>query len=225
MYCVIAMASPFEFTYCKRKHPLLFETLEKANTGLARLQNYVPLYSRFFSLSESNHNSIGLNHQRHVRSVTTGPNKNTVIGGLETDAPNVSSTILAFIKYSPLLDPIKYMSGKYDMQSPDLLVLPSFAPTETPKSMHQTKMRDVNNSSYVDAFFTYLTSQVLHAHGFLHGLDFYGSYLATQDEFTVNVYDELEYFNTCDFFLKHRDKLFRVDSIVPLGAMTNFLEL
>jgi hypothetical protein len=80
--------------------------------------------------------------------------------------------------------------------------------------MHQTKMRDVNNSSYVDAFFTYLTSQVLHEHGFLHGLDFYGSYLAVQDEFTVNVYDELEYFNTCDFFLKHNNKLFRVDSDV-----------
>jgi hypothetical protein len=102
------------------------------------------------------------------------------------------------------------MSGKYDMQSPDLLELPSF--TEAPTSVHQTKMRDVNNSSYVDAFFTYLTSQVLYEHGFLHGLDFYGSYLAVQDEFTVNVYDELEYFNTCDFFLKNNNKLFRVDS-------------
>jgi hypothetical protein len=204
------MTSPFEFTYCKHKHPLLFESLERANTGLTRLQNYVPLYSRFFSLSESNYNSVGLNHRRHVRTVTTGPNKNTVICELENDNPNVSETILAFVKYSPLLDPIKYMSGKYDMQSTDLLVPPSF--TEAPTSVHQTKMRDVNNSSYVDAFFTYLTSQVLHAHGFLHGLDFYGSYLAVQDEFTVNVYDELEYFNTCDFFLKHRDKLFRVDS-------------
>jgi hypothetical protein len=204
------MTSPFEFTYCKHKHPLLFASLERANTGLNRLQNYIPLYSRFFSLSESNHNSIGLNHRRHITAVTTGPNKNTVIGGLETDTPHVSETILAFVKYSPLLDPIKYMSGKYDMQSTDLLALPSF--TEAPAtSVHQTKMRDVNNSSYVDAFFTYLTSQVLHAHGFLHGLDFYGSYLAVQDEFTVNVYDELEYFNTCDFFLKHRDKLFRVD--------------
>ena len=205
------MTSPFEFTYCKHKHPRLFESLERANTGLNRLQNYIPLYSRFFSLSESNYNSVGLNHRRHVRTVTTGPNKNTVIGELETDDPNVSATTLAFVKYSPLLDPIKYMSGKYDMRSPDLLALPSF--TEAPAtSVHQTKMRDVNNSSYVDAFFTYLTSQVLHAHGFLHGLDFYGSYLAVQDEFTVNVYDELEYFNTCDFFLKHRDKLFRVDS-------------
>ena len=204
------MTSPFEFTYCKHKHPLLFESLERANTGLTRLQNYIPLYSRFFSLSESNYNSVGLNHRRHVRTVTTGPNKNTVIGELENDNPNVSATTLAFVKYSPLLDPIKYMSGKYDTQSTDLLVPPSF--TEAPAtSVHQTKMRDVNNSSYVDAFFTYLTSQVLHAHGFLHGLDFYGSYLAVQDEFTVNVYDELEYFNTCDFFLKHRDKLFRVD--------------
>jgi len=206
------MLLPFEFTYCKRKDPLLFESLEKANTGLKRLQNYIPLYSRFFSLSESNHNSIGLNHRRHITVVTTGQNKNTVIGKLENDNPNVSETILAFIKYSPLLDPIKYMSGKYVMQSTDLLELPSF--TEAPTSMHQTKMRDVNNSSYVDAFFTYLTSQVLHEHGFLHGLDFYGSYLAVQDEFTVNVYDELEYFNTCDFFLKHNNKLFRVDSDV-----------
>lgn len=204
------MTLPFEFTYCKRKDPLLFESLEKANTGLKRLQNYIPLYSRFFSLSESNHNSIGLNHRRHITVVTTGQNKNTVIGKLENDNPNVSETILAFIKYSPLLDPIKYMSGKYDMQSTDLLELPSF--TEAPTSVHQTKMRDVNNSSYVDAFFTYLTSKVMHEHGFLHGLDFYGSYLAVQDEYTVNVYDELEYFNTCDFFLKHRNKLFRVDS-------------
>jgi hypothetical protein len=63
----------------------------------------------------------------------------------------------------------------------------------------------------VDAFFTYLTSQVLHTHGFVHGLDFYGSFLANQAEFTVNVYDEMDYFSTCDFFLKHQGKLFRVD--------------
>lgn len=72
-------------------------------------------------------------------------------------------------------------------------------------------MHDVNNSSYVDSFFTYLTSQALHTHGFVHGLDFYGSFLANQDEFTVNVYDELEYFSTCDFFLKNRNDLFRMD--------------
>ena len=210
------MSSPFEFTYCKNKHrhqPKLFETLEQSNTGLRNLQNYVPFYHRFFLLSESNYNSIGLNHRYHVASVAEPDrsNKHKVTAALTTDSEDAPvSKVPAFIKYSPLLDPIKYLSGKYDMQASDLLTLPMYAAPRT--SVHQTKMHDVNNASYVDAFFTYLTSQVLHAHGFVHGLDFYGSFLANQAEFTVNVYDEMDYFSTCDFFSKHRGKLFRMDS-------------
>ena len=83
-------------------------------------------------------------------------------------------------------------------------------------------MHDPNNSSYVDSFFTYLTSQVLHTHGFVHGLDFYGSFLAKQDEFTVNVYDELEYFSTCEFFLKNRNELFRLDDNAGFAATGMF---
>ena len=204
---------PFELMYCKPKQPQLFETLEQAKTGLHNLQNYIPMYCRFFLLSESNHNSIGLNHRHHVTSVTSGANKNIVMAQLNSEDDTISKTT-AFIKYSPLLDPIKYLSGKYDMQAPDLLALPTHEDhARDPHTMpvYQKKMHDVNNSSYVDAFFTYLTSRVLHEHGFVHGLDFYGSYLANQDEFTVNIYDELDYFSTCDFFLKHRDELFRLD--------------
>ena len=214
---------PFEFTYCKRKHqPKLFETLEQAKTGLRNLQNYIPMYHRFFLLSESNHNSIGLNHRYTAESVTASDtSKHVVIATLKSESEDAAvSKMPAFIKYSPLLDPIKYMSGKYDTQSQDLLKLPIHDDARdddhvnsTSKSVHQKKMHDVNNSSYVDAFFTYLTSQTLHAHGFVHGIDFYGSYLANQDEFTVNVYDELEYFSTCDFFLKNKNKLFRVDEL------------
>ena len=193
--------------------------------GLRNLQNYIPLYRRFFLLSDSNHNSIGLNQRRHIASITEVVSKNVVNATLNEDAS--SSTILkmqAFIKHSPLLDPIKYLSGKYDMQAPDLLVLPSYESSHElhdSSSLHQKKKHDTNNSSYVDAFFTYLTSQVLHTHGFVHGLDFYGSFLANQNEFTVNVYDELEYFSTCDFFLKHQGKLFRVDHSELFDSDTN----
>jgi hypothetical protein len=212
--------SQFELTYCKCKNNHFFETLEQPKTGLRNLQNYIPFYRRFFLLSESNHNSIGLNHRHQLESITGVVSKNVVNVALKNekeDAPVLK--IPAFIKYSPLLDPIKYMSGKYNMQSADLLVLPSHESSEMRESMHQKKMHDVNNSSYVDAFFTYLTSQAMHTHGFLHGLDFYGSYLANQSEFTVNVYDELEYFSTCDFFLKHKDKLFRVDDFPSGGSI------
>ena len=215
--------SQFEFMYCKRKHQIkLFETLEQAKTGLRNLQNYIPMYNRFFLLSESNHNSIGLNQRYTAESVTASDtSKHVVIATLKSESDDKPvSKVPAFIKYSPLLDPIKYMSGKYDTQLQDLLKLPMHDDAcnddhvnSTSKSVHQAKMHDVNNSSYVDAFFTYLTSKTMHAHGFVHGLDFYGSYLANQDEFTVNVYDELEYFSTCDFFLKNKDKLFRMDEL------------
>ena len=207
------LMSAFELMYHKQKHPALFDSLENANTGLRSLQNYIPLYRRFFSLSETNHNSINLNHRHHVVSVAAGANKNTVSVMIEpTHSEMPISNTQAFIKYSPLLDPIKFLSGKYDMAAADLFALPKHDTVE-PTSVHQKKMHDVNNSSYVDSFFTYLTSQVLHTHGFVHGLDFYGSYLANQDEFTINVYDELEYFSTCDFFLKNKNKLFRLDEM------------
>lgn len=202
-------SSMFELMYHKSKNFSLFETLENANTGLHNMQNYIPLYRRFFSLSDTNHNNINLNHQNHVISVEKGTTKNNVVARFESS----SEPKRVFIKYSPLLDPIKYLSGKYDMQSPDLLVLPSYAPEVVANSLHQKKMNDPNNSSYVDSFFTYLTSQVLNTHGFVHGLEFYGSFLANQDEYTVNVYDELEYFSDCEFFLKNRNELFRLDDI------------
>jgi len=214
------MTTPFELMYRKNKHPQLFEALENAKTGLHNLQNYIPLYCRFFSLSESNHNAVNLNHRYHATTVVSGDNKNTVIATLHSNSED--ETIVKtpmFIKYSPLLDPIKYLSGKYDMAADDLFSIPKYnsndatdnATDAAVQSVHQKKMHDVNNSSYVDSFFTYLTSQVLHTHGFVHGLDFYGSYLANQDEFTVNIYDEIDYFTTCDFFLKNRNELFRLD--------------
>jgi hypothetical protein len=204
------MPTPFELMYRKQKHPRLFESLEAAQTGICNLQNYIPIYHRFFSLSDTNHNHINLNHRHHVASVAAGANKHVVSVTLEsTDSESPLVKTDAFIKYSPLLDPIKHLSGKYDMAVNDLLTLPKYEGVAD--SVHQKKMHDPNNSSYVDSFFTYLTSQALHTHGFVHGIDFYGSFLANQDEFTVNVYDELEYFNTCDFFLKHKNKLFRLD--------------
>jgi hypothetical protein len=206
------MSTPFELMYYKPKQPRLFESLEAAHTGVRNLQNYIPIYRRFFSLSETNYNHINLNHKHHIVSVAAGANKHVVSVTLETadtDSPHVKTE--AFIKYSPLLDPIKHLSGKYDMTADDLLALPKYDPIDPPTSVHKKKIHDPNNSSYVDSFFTYLTSQALHNHGFVHGLDFYGSFLANQDEFTVNVYDELAYFNTCDFFLTNRNKLFRLD--------------
>ena len=72
-------------------------------------------------------------------------------------------------------------------------------------------MLDPNNAAYVDGFFTYLTSNVLHKHRFAHGVDFFGSFLGIQKDFNVNILDDIEYLNDSIFFHKNRDTLFKVD--------------
>mgnify|MGYP000898216147 FL=1 len=84
-----------------------------------------------------------------------------------------------------------------------------------PKYNHSdchAKVKDPNNAAYVDSFFTYLTSQLLHNHGIIHGIDFYGSFLGKKNNFKINIADDVEYLNDSDFFHKNRGTLFNIDN-------------
>jgi len=70
---------------------------------LENFQRYQPIYSKFFELTETNYNKVALNHKFHIRDM------NTV---LDLDE-NKTQTRPIFIKYSPLLDPLRYLIGKY----------------------------------------------------------------------------------------------------------------
>ena len=50
----------FELNYTKHKNNLLFETLEK--NEMTKLQNYIPIYEKWFSLNPTNFNNINLNY-------------------------------------------------------------------------------------------------------------------------------------------------------------------
>jgi hypothetical protein len=112
-----------------------------------------------------------------------------------------------FIKMAPLLDPFKYIVGKYNHEDTELFNLPTIDKTT---KVHP-KLNDSNNSSYVDGFFSYLTSQVLHKHNFVNALDYYGSFVAVKDNYKINVIDDLDYLIQSDFFNKQKNILFKID--------------
>ena len=72
------------------------------------------------------------------------------------------------------------------------------------------KYLDSNNLSYVDCFFTYLTSKLLNEHKFVHGLDFYGSFLCIKNDFNVDVGDEIELLEESDYFNNNINVLFDI---------------
>ena len=69
-----------------------------------------------------------------------------------------------------------------------------------------------NNAAYVDSFFSFLSSKAIHTHGFYHGVDFYGSFLAIKENFHYNIADDIDYLCESDFFHKNKGEKFSIDS-------------
>jgi hypothetical protein len=221
----------FGINYQKRKNINLFSKFQTNKTiSLDQVQNYLPIYDRFFSLNDNNYNSINLNHLWYVSDLKdekSGKNKNknkntddntnsdflsehVYMCKLKNSSDNsgdFTSSQNVFIKMAPLLDPFKYIIGKYNYNDANLFNLPSID-----KSVQvNPKIADVNNSAYVDGFFSFLTSQLLNTHGFIHGLDYYGSFLAIKNNYKINIIDDIDYLIHSDFFMKQQNVLFKVD--------------
>ena len=204
--------------YQKRKNINLFNKFSSnSNISLSHVQNYIPIYDRFFSLNNTNFNSINLNHVWSISDIKDTNSKsqtfeqlhiyNCKIKNMSNDDDDMTINQKVFIKMAPLLDPFKYLVGKYNHTDSHLFNLPSIDKT---KKTHP-KLEDSNNSSYIDGFFSFLTSQVLHNHHFIHGLDYYGSFLGIKNNYKINVIDDIDYLLQSDFFNKQKNTLFTVE--------------
>jgi hypothetical protein len=208
--------------YQKRKNTHLFTKFQSnKNLHLSNVQNYIPIYNRFFSLNNTNWNSINLNHKWSIADVKDSKvkddNENIFtckLKNISDDSDDFTLTQKVFFKMAPLLDPFKYIVGKYNHNDPQLFTLPSIDPS---MKVHP-KMTETNNSSFVDGFFSFLTSQVLHEHNFIHGVDYYGSFLAIKNDYKINIIDDIDYLAESDFFNKQKNILFKVDDYSHLIA-------
>ena len=201
-----------DLNYQKRKNVELFKSLEDSKSlFLSKTQNYIPIYKRFFELNDTNWNSINLNHKWYISGIKEGYEENNNLFECRIKNINTQKTKDkdVFFKLAPLLDPYKYLIGKYDISNKDLFKLPDI---NSDDSSVNSKFLDQNNSAYVDGFFIYLTSSLNQSNNFLHGLDYYGSFLAIKNNYKINVFDDLEYLTNSDFFNKNKNVLFEVSN-------------
>ena len=119
-----------------------------------------------------------------------------------------------FIKQAPILDPFKYLLGKYNLEH---YSLPSIDLTES--NIVSDKINDMNNSAYVDGLFYYLSSQLSEKFNFKHGIEFYGSFLAIKNDFKINIEDDIEYLLKSDYFNSNKH-LFLLENNGSLPVLT-----
>ena len=201
--------NPLNVSYEKRKNGELFKSFQDEDlTNISNIQNYVPIYNKFFALNETNYNSINLNHEWYITKVLKQVDYNLYKCELKHSNTEKTKIKNIFFKMAPLLDPFKMIIGKYDINNTSLYNLPSF--DSTSKEIHE-KILDQNNTAYVDSLFTFFTSQLNKAFKFEHGLDFYGSFLAIKQKFVFNIVDDLDFICKSDYFNKNKNILFKVE--------------
>ena len=201
-----------ELNYRKNNNKQLFDNFNNSDfLDTENAQNYFPLYNNFFNLNSSNYNTINLNNKYKLELILEKINYNKFLATL-TDICNNKYNKEVFIKYSPLIDPIKYMIGKYE-NNYNILELPKFIDdTNSEYSNTYKKILDPNNSAYIDGFFSFLSSCLLNNYNFYNGLDYYGAFLGVKNKFKYNVTEDLEYLNESDYFHKHKNSLFIFDN-------------
>jgi hypothetical protein len=218
----------FTIDYVKTKN-IDWKTLEKTYKStdediqfnhnpfsLFEIQNYNPIYSKFFVLNEKNYNTISLNHRYHFLDTENI---------FDTKTNEIKNSDI-FIKYSPLLDPYRFMTGKYKIY--DIKQLPSPFLKDDEKNI--PKINDYNNASYVDNFFSFLACKLMHQHQFIHSVDYYGSFVGIQNVFKINITDDLEFLQSSDYFLENINKKFILNEnghsdFMNLGSRSNKLKI
>jgi len=178
----------------KTFNQILINEEESGSMDVMDIQYYNPTFSFFFDkpLEEC----IELNHKYHIFDGNHVMEKNKKV---KTDI---------FIKYSPLLDPVHFLIGKYDKEREKIRL-----PKTNNINECLEKLFSPNNASYVDNFFNYLSGQLLNHHGVLNGIDYYGSNLAIQKKFRYNVFDDIEYLEESSHFLKNNGNTYVMERL------------
>jgi len=224
-----------QLNYEKRKNTKLFDQFRKADMyDFHEIQNYIPIYNKFFDLNETNYNSFNLNNPFYLREMYADAEANANIDTTENDDNNFNVVYKlrnkdndeliqkeeVYVKCAPVLDPFKYFIGKYNFNV-DECKMPTFGQDENNHIEFSSKVYDANNSAYVDGFFSYLSGEVLHNYKFVHGLEFYGTYFGIKNNFKVNVIYDIDYLCKSDYFMAHNGTKFFVDDYSKVVNLEN----
>ncbi len=183
----------------------LFNELKKDNIiNVQNIQNYLPIYQLLFQLNDTNYNSINFENKFYINKFNKKLDNNNYNVTL-----NNNKDIDIFIKYSAIIDPSKYLIGKYkDIES---FNLPKLNIKENNDLVINKKINNPYNSSYVDGCFSYLSNHLLNNYNFQNGIGFYGFYLGNKIDYRYNLEDDIMYVHNSEFFNNNLNKLFTLD--------------
>jgi hypothetical protein len=167
---------------------------EISEKELYDIQEYNPIYTEFQD-DENVHKRTN-----RIRKIIQKKNDNiyhvVLEDGVERDV---------FIKYTPLLDPVRYMIGRYKPP----IIIPS-CPQDLDKNDILDNVKSIHNIAYVESMFYMLSNILVDKYKFPHAVTLFDSYLARKKSYMLDITDDLDFVEEYPYFHKQHDKLFHI---------------
>lgn len=198
-------------------HPIPQEL--QTSPGFHNLQTYYPGLSLVCKLRDIPHNEIWLDHKERIVKAVPVTEKNgsgLCRFTLEKNSGQAGQEIhevQGFRKITHLLDPVRWLQGKYSL--PRNQILPWHAETWGPA---WKKLQDPMNQAYVEALACYALGKLREDGYSPHFHAFYGAVCAQADTYFYNITDSYMSYRHCRWFWTGQEKhIFRVsvDPSVP----------
>ena len=206
--------------YLKNKNEGLFKSLENLDEeygNVLNCQNYIPIYETLFKKSDEDNENTMLISKEIVTELKH--KENNIFNSVLLDVSNnIKSERELFIKFSPIMNLTRYLTGKYEKD--DIFSLP-----KNSKSKCHEKIMDLTNTSYTDSLFSYISSLLLNDYNMFHGINYYGSILGIKNNYKVNIGDDIDYLLESEYFMNNLDRNYRLcgdmDKINEIKSMNN----
>lgn len=169
--------------------------------GFTSLQTFFPTLSKLFRLTKHTSENIWLDSKWRIAGInisgTSGPCSLELVKNLDASGSSPAEQKIhpAYLKVTHLLDPIRWMKGRYSL--PKEKGLPWHNKTWTNA---WTKLQDSWNQAYVEAIASYALGRIREEGLSPHFNEFYGAFCATADIYRFNLTDEFGSFRNSRWF-------------------------
>lgn len=169
--------------------------------GFTSLQTFFPTLSKLFRLTKHTSENIWLDSKWRVAGIdisgTSGPCSLVLVKNIDEPGSPVDDQKVhpAYLKVTHLLDPVRWMKGRYSL--PKERGLPWHNKTWTNA---WTKLQDSWNQAYVEAVASYALGRIRDEGLSPHFNEFYGAFCATANIYRYNLTDEFDSFRNSRWF-------------------------
>ncbi len=172
--------------------------------GYNHLQTFFPTLSKLFRLNKFNSENVWLDTKWRVHSIDCSGTSGNCSLLLEKNVMDCSSqeflSTPAYLKVTHLLDPIRWIQGRYSL--PKESGLPWHSKTWT-NAWH--KLQDPWNQAYVETLASYALGRLREENVSPHFNHFYGAFCARADAYRYNMNDEFPSFRNHRWFWKSKE--------------------